>query len=286
MVLAVLIYWEIGVFKFYSDIRIVIGDDIRHWHKELLEFEEELSVWYPLGDDTEFRLSHGINYSEFYRALWNRETPGNYVVYVIFYPWDSIRKQRRIRGTCAMTFDETYQAWYIGDLKIHPDYRGYGLPKKMLTKAYWVSSEIRSKGSKYYAVTMQPTALGGIIEREDINCGGTLYFYLWRYHSDIPEEVLKEYPYLYSNAYKKDLLLRTFDLNDLTTHSTDAVPINLWHFSREAPLADQCVRPNVPHYYILCCKEPKYGPTNMTALVIGNLPKETLNSMDICSASV
>lgn len=92
----------------------------------------EQFMTYPLGEDT-FRLDHGNNYFAFFERLGD----------VHFYAVRDTSSDTIAAVACGILREvperpgsETSPAWYLCDLKIHPDYRGRGLHLKMMKTAF------------------------------------------------------------------------------------------------------------------------------------------------------
>lgn len=105
----------------------------------------ERGTTYPLGDDR-FEIDHGADYPAFLRRLGDLRyfaaLDGERVAAIAA---GAIRTLPGPRGPT--------RAWYVGDLKVHPDYRGRRLPWEILKYAfprhYW-------RCPRGYAVTMDP----------------------------------------------------------------------------------------------------------------------------------
>jgi hypothetical protein len=114
----VFLVWIWRKTKKWSGLRSTIlhGRELEGNHAELQEFERRLETWYPLGSE-EFRISHGADYSAFFRRLGQ---PYCVVAYV----------NKKLIMTCFVVLRECengQKAWYVGDLKVDPKYRNAGL---------------------------------------------------------------------------------------------------------------------------------------------------------------
>ncbi|MFK7990255.1 MAG: hypothetical protein AB8I08_29815 [Sandaracinaceae bacterium] len=102
----------------------------------------EASARYPLGDDF-FTLDHGADYFAFFDRMG--QTTHDVVLDRDRVVAVSARVLRRIG-------DET--AWYLCDLKVHPDYRGRHLPFRMAAHAIAGAYRRCSRG---YGISMNPS---------------------------------------------------------------------------------------------------------------------------------
>lgn len=84
---------------------------------------ENMSI-YPLGTDS-FRINHGQDYFAFFDRLGNAH----------YYAW--VQQNEVVAVACGVLRNLPQKAWYLCDLKVHPDYRGRRLPLKMLTRVFW-----------------------------------------------------------------------------------------------------------------------------------------------------
>lgn len=102
---------------------------------------------YPLGQDS-FRISHGRDYFAFFERLgelhYHAALDRDRVVAV---------GAGMIRRVPLQSGDVPTRAWYLGDLKVHPDYRGQKLPLRMLSSAFWLNYLRCARG---YAISMNP----------------------------------------------------------------------------------------------------------------------------------
>jgi len=110
----------------------------------------ELQFRYPLGDTTHFHISHGADYSAFYRSMGSQfslfiamEEQVCGVIAVV------LRTLRRPDGKQQITA-------YVGDLKVAPQYQGSGLSAQLMRAAlYWA----KPRCDTGFAVVMEGTAI-------------------------------------------------------------------------------------------------------------------------------
>lgn len=114
----------------------------------LCKFEQQFR--YPLGDTTHFHISHGADYTAFYRSMGSQfslfiamEQQVCGVIAVV------LRTLRRPDGKQQITA-------YVGDLKVAPQYQGSGLSAQLMRAAlYWAKPRCDSG----FAVVMEGTAI-------------------------------------------------------------------------------------------------------------------------------
>ncbi|MFZ5479418.1 MAG: GNAT family N-acetyltransferase [Myxococcota bacterium] len=120
-------------------MKIVEITDWHVWGPRVAALERGVS--YPLGADR-FEIDHGPDYSAFFRRLGEL----HYVAAI-----DGERVAAVAAG--AIRSLPGGRAWYLGDLKVHPDYRGRRLAWAMVRwgfpRHYW-------RCRRGYAITMDP----------------------------------------------------------------------------------------------------------------------------------
>lgn len=107
------------------ELRHVRASDLGPWVSQLRELERDIS--YPIDDGRDrFVLSHGEAYHPFFSAMGDAHfalaLAGGRVVGCVA----AVRKPVRVRD------DEEVAAAYVGDLKVAPDWRGRGVPARLL----------------------------------------------------------------------------------------------------------------------------------------------------------
>lgn len=103
------------------------------------KFTHELNNWYPIGDRKFTIRFSETNYFDFFKSIG---TEGFHVVYHV---------GDRIVGSACARFARN--AWYLCDLKVHPDFRGRKITYKLLMKRFfwaWM------KSGRGYAISMYP----------------------------------------------------------------------------------------------------------------------------------
>lgn len=86
---------------------------------------------YPLGDDT-FQLDHGPDYFAFFDRLGD-------VLYGVALEGDQVAAVGCgvLRRVVTRRGRAPRRAWYLGDLKVHPDFRGRRIPLRLLGRHFW-----------------------------------------------------------------------------------------------------------------------------------------------------
>lgn len=113
--------------------------NLGQWKTSLHEFEEHFT--YPLGDDS-FSIDHGPDYLAFFRRM------GNAHLY-------ATEKDGKIIAVGAGTIQHRFKAWYLCDMKVHPDFRGRKIPVKMFRK-YFLPCYLKSQ--KGFALNMEDSS--------------------------------------------------------------------------------------------------------------------------------
>uniref|UniRef100_A0ACD5H5K8 GNAT family N-acetyltransferase n=1 Tax=Desertifilum tharense IPPAS B-1220 TaxID=1781255 RepID=A0ACD5H5K8_9CYAN len=105
---------------------------------------------YPLGNDF-FQIEHGLNYFAFFDRL------GDVHYYVAL---DGDRVAAVGAGILRQLSDSL--AWYLCDLKVHPDYQRQYLSPRLLRSALGGNQQ---KCARLYAILMNPSRLASIYQR-------------------------------------------------------------------------------------------------------------------------
>ncbi|HBP18648.1 MAG TPA: hypothetical protein DEA08_12790 [Planctomycetes bacterium] len=107
----------------------------------------EAAAVYPLGDDF-FQIDHGPDYFAFFDRL------GDLVYYAAF-AGDRVAAVAAgiLRQVPCAPGRRPRPAWYLCDLKVHPDFRRQRIPLKML-RASFLPNVLRCR--RGYAITMNP----------------------------------------------------------------------------------------------------------------------------------
>ncbi|MBI3557452.1 MAG: GNAT family N-acetyltransferase [Deltaproteobacteria bacterium] len=105
----------------------------------------ELLATYPLGSDS-FQIGHGANYFAFFDRLGTNH---------YYFALEGDRVAAVGAGILRTIEAPTWKvrAWYLCDLKVHPDYRGRHVPLRMLSKAF-LPNYLRCR--RGYAISMNP----------------------------------------------------------------------------------------------------------------------------------
>jgi GNAT superfamily N-acetyltransferase len=116
-----------------------ITPDIRGEYQErIVELEKIAS--YPLGNDF-FKIDHGSSYFAFFERLGS------------LHYFAMLDRERVVAVAAGIIRSVPLRAWYLCDLKVHPDYRGRHIPVRMLSKAFFPNYIKCRRG---YAISMNP----------------------------------------------------------------------------------------------------------------------------------
>jgi hypothetical protein len=148
IIIFIILFIILCVCKFFNSTTKIIelnDNNKLFYHDKIVNFENKLSNWYPIGNDY-FKIDHGNNYYSFFERLGNM----NMVV--------AVDKDKVVGTGCGIlrniqlntNYTKNDLVWYICDLKIDPKYRGKHIPLKMLTNSF--NKIIYS--NKIYAITM------------------------------------------------------------------------------------------------------------------------------------
>lgn len=110
--------------------------NLNQWKNSLHQFEEHFT--YPLGEDS-FSIDHGQDYLAFFKRM------GNAHLY-------ATEKNGEVIAVGAGIIHSRFKAWYLCDMKVHPDFRGQKIPVKMFRK-YFLPCYIKSQ--KGFALNME-----------------------------------------------------------------------------------------------------------------------------------
>lgn len=129
----------------------------------------EQAALYPLGDDF-FQIDHGSNYFAFFDRLgavsYYVALDGNAEQCPL---WDNrvaAVGAGVLRQVAYRQGEEPRLAWYLCDLKVHPDYQQQRLSLRLLTHALKPNLRHCSQG---YAISMNPANLTGTLENRQGN---------------------------------------------------------------------------------------------------------------------
>jgi hypothetical protein len=113
-------------------------ENLPQWKASLRELESYFT--YPLGQDF-FSIDHGENYLAFFQRMGKAH----------FY---SCIEDKKIIAVAAGVIHHRFKAWYLCDMKVHPDHRGNRLTLKLFRK-YFIPCYLQSQ--KGFALTMEST---------------------------------------------------------------------------------------------------------------------------------
>lgn len=237
------------------EIKILQKSDWAEFSPKLQKLENIAE--YPYGEDF-FKLDHGENYFAFFERM------GEPFFHVALFEnrviacAAGVLRRLRIEGKIV-------KAWYLCDLKVHPDFRGGTIPKQLLKKNL-VLNYLRCPHG--YAISMNPSKgknrVVSLIERfcfVPIRYAGKLNFYSFdqkcavEFHQKL-EAHLGKISYL-SHKGKKDLIMR----------STNA-RLPLFHIQHGAMAVSALEKPEAEGTYMICCSEN----TKLDNLIKENFP--------------
>lgn len=224
------------------EIKALTIKDFKEFGAKLQQLEAHAE--YPYGDDF-FKLDHGENYFAFFERL------GKPMFHVALEEGCAVACAAGILRTLRVG-SEVFKAWYLCDLKIHPDFQGRHIATKLYTK-----SIVRNylKSSRGYAISMNPSkgenSVVKLIQRLPqipISYAGKLNFYSFderraaALHEDLESKIGK-ISYL-SLQGKKDLIMK----------STNA-RLPLFHIQHGSMAADGAKLPTEKGTYMICASE-------------------------------
>lgn len=237
------------------EIKALKKEDWKAFGSRLQELENIAE--YPYGDDF-FKLDHGENYFAFFERM------GEPLFHV------ALREDRVI--ACAAGIlrsleieNKTVKAWYLCDLKVHPEFRG-----RLVTTLLFKKNLVRNylKCPRGYAISMNPAkgenrVVKLLMRTSKIPVGyaGKLNFYSFdrteaaNFQKDLESE-LGEISYL-SLKDKKDLIMK----------STSA-RLPLFHIQHGAMAEAGAASPTEEGTYMICAFEE----SNLDALLKRNFP--------------
>lgn len=109
------------------------------WKSSLHQFEEHFT--YPLGADT-FSIDHGSDYLAFFKRMGNAHLYASEV-------------EGKIVAVGAGIIQNRFKAWYLCDMKVHPEFRGRKIPLKMFRK-YFLPCYLKSQ--RGFALNMEESS--------------------------------------------------------------------------------------------------------------------------------
>lgn len=204
----------------------------------------EANAEYPYGEDF-FKLDHGENYFAFFERL------GKPLFHIAV-------EDDRIAACAAGVLrtlrvgDECFKAWYLCDLKAHPEFRGRGITTKLFTK-----NLIRNylKCSRGYAISMNPSKgenrvvkLLKRLPKIPISYAGQLNFY------SFDEIKAAEFHETLRSALGKISYLSLRGKKDLIMKSTGA-RLPLFHIQHGTMAAEGAKFPTEEGTYMICAFE-------------------------------
>ncbi len=116
---------------------VTISPPLRSKYQDKITALEDLAL-YPLGSDS-FKINHGSDYFAFFERLGK-------VLYLAV-----LDEEKIVAVAAGVLRTRPIRAWYLCDLKVHPDYRGRHLPLKMLSRVFILNYLKCRRG---YAISM------------------------------------------------------------------------------------------------------------------------------------
>ena len=186
------------------------------YEKSIAELEKIAS--YPLGGDR-FTIDHGADYFAFFDRL------GETIFHIYLDGPKVIAHGAAVLRSISNLDKKNQKVWYLCDLKVHPDYRGAGIPIKMANRGFlrslWTSR-------RFYGISMdQPNQkqnrVAKLLNRFKwlpINVEGGLEIY---------QLSLEQLNKLDLKKYVGELSSRSLSgIKDIVPESTGS-PMDLWH---------------------------------------------------------
>lgn len=221
------------------EIKALKREDWKRFGAELQKLESVAE--YPYGDDF-FRLNHGADYFAFFERigepLFHVALDGNRVVACAAGILRTLKVENKI-----------IKAWYLCDLKVHPDFRGRQITSKLFKKNLFRNYFKCSRG---YAISMNPASgenrvvkLLKRLPRIPISYAGQLNFYSFNQFQAISvqkdlESELGKVSYL-SLAGKKDLIMKSTNRR-----------LPLFHIQHDAMAAEGAESLSEEGTYMIC----------------------------------
>jgi hypothetical protein len=205
--------------------------------KDIQDLENYAS--YPFGDEF-FKINHGANYFSFFERL------GDVNFRVALDKGKVVACAAGVLRTLRSN-GKSIKAWYLCDLKVHPDYLGRKIPSKIFRKSL-IANYL--KCGRAYAISMNPPT------------GKNRIIRLLQKFSWLPFEQNSKINF-YNLSYQKLLVfieknnlgLQSFlslsGKKDLIMSSTGQ-PMKLLHFQHGQFDDKQCVGPLPDHFHMYC----------------------------------
>ncbi|MFL5785538.1 MAG: GNAT family N-acetyltransferase [Bacteriovoracaceae bacterium] len=215
-------------------------------HQERLE-EFETLFRYPLGED-EFTISHGKNYLGFIERI------GPHVTYFG-------EHEGKIISIGAGTISRRHKAWYLCDMKVHPEHRGKGIPRKLFSRYFFFNYLKCRRGFALNMVSAdgKKNPIVKIMENfpwTPLKVGTKLNFY-YEDHANTLDALKilgRPNPHFSSLAGKKDLVLKS-----------SGAPIPLLHLEWGVKAFDfASVEPQPGKLHMWCEPEGSEASANLT----------------------
>lgn len=224
------------------EIKALKKDDWKEFGAKLQELESVAE--YPYGDDF-FKLNHGKDYFAFFERM------GEPLFHVALDENRVVACAAGILRTLKIE-NKTVRAWYLCDLKIHPEFRGRQITTKLFRKNLFRNYLKCRRG---YAISMNPaTGENRVVKllkrlpHIPVGYAGKLNFYSFSKDeaASIQENLETE---LGKISY---LSLR--GVKELIMKSTDS-PLPLFHIQHGAMAADGIESPSENGTYMICAFE-------------------------------
>ena len=237
-------------FRYVASRRLCALMEIKALKKEdFIEFcaklqELESVAEYPYGEDF-FKLDHGENYFAFFERL------GKSLFHVALVENRVVACASGVLRTVNVE-NEAFKAWYLCDLKVHPEFRGRHITTKLFTK-----NLIRNyvKCSRGYAISMNPSKGENRVVKMllrlpkiPISYAGRLNFY------SFDERRAAEFQTNLEAAVGKISYLSLQGKKDLIMKST-ASRLPLFHIQHGAMAANGAKSPVEKGTYMICAFE-------------------------------
>jgi hypothetical protein len=239
--------------------------DFKAFNSQLTDFEKRLGTFYPLGSDS-FRISHGQNYSSFFRDIGKPECILAFL-------------KGQIIGTCFVvrrTFP--ISCWYLADLKVDRAHRNMGLVAFLYQK---YNSKFTKEEQCGFGVTMNGGSSSPKMKRiaQALGCQSTPY-HIYLLNDQKMQELLQ------NNILSVAKLVSLHNKKDLILKSTQK-PLPLLHVIPTSPYypMTRAISCKKGYWYMFGCVEGsnlfcKLQSANVSSFGSATIYSKAMNHLD------
>ncbi len=217
---------------------ITLDEKSKKFYAKQIQELENLAD-YPFGDEF-FKINHGTNYFSFFDRL------GDMTFRVALHQNKVVACAAGIVRTLLLN-GKTIKAWYLCDLKVHPDYLGQKIPSKIFKKNL-ITNYL--KCGRAYAISMNPRIGENRVVRLlkkfswlPFNLSTKINFY------NLPYQELLQF--IENNNLDSQCFLSLSGIKDLILNSTGK-PIKLLHFQSRQLIDTVYIGPTPDHIHMYC----------------------------------